>query len=63
MKDILTNEKKFTVQDKNLHSKNYETYPLGWPTKKNTLHAGFRKRELERITKENYNILRRLQEK
>lgn len=34
-----------------------------WPTKKHTLHAGFRKRELERITKENYQILRRLQSK
>mmetsp|Transcript_25639 Transcript_25639/g.25444 ORF Transcript_25639/g.25444 Transcript_25639/m.25444 type:complete len:129 (+) Transcript_25639:32-418(+) len=54
MKQILTNDSKFSVQDRKMHK---------WPTKKNTLHAGFRKRELERITRENYNILRRIQEK
>lgn len=34
-----------------------------YPSKKTTLHSNFRKRELERITKENYQILRRLQSK
>lgn len=55
MKDIITGRPDmFSIQSKSMKK---------WPTKQHTLHAGFRKRELERITKENYQLLRRLQSK
>jgi hypothetical protein len=44
----------FSVQDPKINN---------YPSMKNTLHSNFRKRELERITKENYQILMRLQNK
>jgi len=63
MKDILTNESRFVTQDKDIRSRFEGNIDIGYPPKKNTLNAGFRKRELERITIENYNILRRIQDK
>ena len=54
MKTIITRNEMFSVQSPQSHQ---------YPSKKTTLHSNFRKRELERITKENYQILRRLQSK
>uniref|UniRef100_A0A7S3NI68 Uncharacterized protein n=1 Tax=Euplotes harpa TaxID=151035 RepID=A0A7S3NI68_9SPIT len=54
MKTIITRNERFSVQKPELSK---------YPSQQATLHSNFRKRELERITKENYQILRRLQSK
>lgn len=50
----MTNQTKFSIQDPKIRK---------YPSVQNTLHSNFRKKELERITKENYQILIRLQSK
>ena len=54
MKTIIKRNDMFSMQKPESHL---------YPSKQTTLHSNFRKRELERITKENYQILRRLQSK